>query len=141
MPPGPRSSNDPSAISTPADSLSVAKSAVEIADGSPSKVTGARRNGVTSLDVLDGLQSATSVVVDHAAGAVDEEVGAAQLVDLLDGEVLDARAGHRHERHEVDADEQCVGRGGGALRVARRVVGGEASLEAEQGRDGPETPC
>ncbi len=123
-------------MSIPVDSLSAANSAVEIADRVTLERHGCPPERNDLLDVLDGFQLRHEVVVDHAAGAVHEEVGATQLVDLVDREVLDAGSRNGHERHEVHADEQRVRGRGGALWISGGVVGGESPFETEPGRDG-----
>ncbi len=80
------------------------------------------------VDVADGGEE---VVVQRPAVARHDEVGALEVLDLADGEVLQAGAGHGHERHQEHADQQRVGGGRGALRAADRVVDGELALQPE----------
>ena len=83
-------------------------------------VTDSRRNGVMVLTPSMALNWACRSRVDRAAVAGDDVVGAVELLDLADGEVLDARAGGGDEGHEEHADQQRVGRRRRALGVARR---------------------
>ena len=98
----------------------------------PSSVTDSRRNGVTCSTPSIASRSLDEVVVQRPAVAEDEEVGALELLDLPDGEVLHARAGDGHERDEEDPDQQGVGGGRGALGVPGGVVDGQPALEAER---------
>ena len=68
---------------------------------------------------------------DRARVGAHDEVGRREFVHLLDGGLLEARAGDRHERHEEQADHQRIDGGRRAFRIASDVVGREPRRHAQ----------